>query len=153
MISVKATPGGVPKSSHDINAMMEEVAEWLVEKGWNDDRTFGDELILIVSELIEALEAYRSHGFQEWFTWQPTVMRGNQKVKLPKMTEDQLEALGIPTEMWGPKRREGAAAELAGTLVRLLDTCSRHGFKPGLEFRDEMDYNWSRSYRHGGRAL
>lgn len=143
------TPGGVVKTATHVDTMQEEVAEWIVEKGWNDDRTFGDEMILITSELVEALEAFRDRGFEEWVTHQPTI----NGVKLPKMTPEQLEALGIPEEAWGMGRREGVAPELAGTFVRLLDTCERHGIRLGQEFRQEMEYNWKRAFRHGGRAL
>lgn len=143
------TPNGVPMSDVDTRDMREEVAEWIVAKGWDDDRTFGDELILIVSELVEALEAFRSNGYLEWWTYQPVV----NGVKMPKMTTDQLEALGIDEDDWGPSRREGVAPEIAGTFVRLLDTCAKHGIELGVEFRREMDYNWTRTFRHGGKAL
>lgn len=148
------TPGGLPKSNHDIHEMMAEVAEWLKAKGWDDDRTFGDELILIVSELIEALEAFREHGYEEWTSYQP-VIRGT---KMPKMNNGQVMAMAVAmgveasTLLINP-RREGVGPELAGCLVRILDSCSRHGFMPGIQFRAEMDYNWTRAFRHGGRAL
>lgn len=144
------TPQGNLMSSVDIVAMQHEVKEWVTAKGWNKDRrTFGDELILIVSELVEALEAYREAGFEEWETYQ-LVING---VKMPKMTLEQClvifgEEFTIP-----PPRREGVAPELAGTLVRLLDTCARHNIDLGKEFRQEMDYNWGREYRHGGKKL
>lgn len=145
------TPEGLPVSSVNVADMQAEVKEWVVAKGWNDNRTFGDELILITSELVEALEAFRDRGYEEWFTYQITI----NGVKLPKMTPEQIKAAfpDLPMERWGPPRREGVAAEIAGTFVRLLDTCDRHGFPLGYEFRKEMDYNWTRTFRHGGRSL
>lgn len=112
------TPNGVPMSDVDTRDMREEVAEWIVAKGWNDDRTFGDELILIVSELVEALEAFRSNGFREWDVYQP-VLDG---VKMPKMTRGQVMALCAETginsdELLVNTRREGVAPEIAGTFV------------------------------------
>lgn len=49
----------------DIRDMQNEVYEWAKTKGWEPDldRTFGDECALIHSEVSEALEAYRVHGF------------------------------------------------------------------------------------------
>ncbi len=138
----------VIKSSTDIVAMQEEVRVWVEEKGWLDDRSFGDEIALLISEPIEALESYRVHGFEEWESYQPTI----NGVKMPKMTLEQAEALGIASLLGSP-RREGVAAEFAGTLVRLLDDCVRHNIDLGREFRAEMDYNWTRTHRHGGKKL
>jgi hypothetical protein len=151
----RLTPNGVLQSTTDLVCMEGEVAEWCVAKGWADDgRTFGDELILIASELVEALEAFREHSYEEWVTYQPHVTElVGVPVKMPKMTVTQLQALNIPEELWGLPRREGVAPELAGTFVRLLDSCGRHGFNLGEEFRKEMDYNWTHTFRHGGRAL
>lgn len=144
----------VIKSSTDIVAMTEEVRVWVEEKGWNDDnRSFGDEVALITSEMIEALEAFRDHDYEPWYTYQPQIKLSGVPVKMPKMTEVQLTALGIPDEQWGPPRLEGVEAEIAGCFVRLLDTASRHNIDLGRAFRAEMDYNWTRTYRHGGKAI
>lgn len=144
----------VIKSSTDIVAMQEEVKVWCEEKGWADDGlTFGDELILIASELVEALEAMREHGYEPWYTYTPSVQDTVGIVKMPKMTARQLTALGISPTQWGAPRLEGVEAELAGTFVRLLDSAGRHLFDLGRAFRKEMDYNWTRTYRHGGKSL
>lgn len=143
-------PSGPIKSSVDIVAMQEEVRVWVEAKGWNDDnRSFGDEVALITSEMIEALEAFRDHGYQDWLTYQPVI----NGVKMPKMTEEQLKALGLNGLDMPPPRLEGVTAEIAGCFVRLLDTAARHGIDLGKAFRAEMDYNWTRSYRHGGKAV
>lgn len=144
----------VIKSRVDLVAMQEEVKVWVEEKGWNNDnRTLGDEVALITSEMIEALEAFRTHGYVPWHTYQPHVRDGVGVVKMPKMTPVQLRALNIDEKNWGPSRLEGVEAEIAGCFVRLLDTAVRHGIDLGKAFRAEMDYNWTRSYRHGGKTL
>lgn len=49
--------------------LVDEIYEINVAHGWfDDDRTFGDEIALAHSELSEALEAFRDHGFESWHT-------------------------------------------------------------------------------------
>jgi NTP pyrophosphatase (non-canonical NTP hydrolase) len=45
----------------------EHVYEWAIAKGWEPDRTrtFGDECMLIVTEVAEAIEAYRVRGLED----------------------------------------------------------------------------------------
>jgi NTP pyrophosphatase (non-canonical NTP hydrolase) len=46
-----------------------EAYEVAVSKGWEEDaatRTFGDECMLMASEVSEAFEAYRKRGFESW---------------------------------------------------------------------------------------
>lgn len=141
----------VPDDRGVIRSMIEEVASYVEAKGWNDDRTFGDEAALLHSEISEALESYREHGMETWETFQPTI----DGVKMPKMTREQINCLSdlgarvsVP-----PPLREGVGPEFAGLFVRLLDDCGRHGIDLWDEYRKEMDYNWTRSFRHGNRAL
>ena len=52
------------KSLHEIT---EEVYEVNVEKGWyDDDRTFGDSIALLHSEVSEMLENFREHGLNAY---------------------------------------------------------------------------------------
>jgi NTP pyrophosphatase (non-canonical NTP hydrolase) len=106
------------------------------EKGWyDDDRTFGDEIALIHSELSEALEAYRDGGFQD----QTRYFEGEGM-------EFQLNPNPNP-------KPEGVGAELADVLIRLLDTAYRHGIDLDGEMDRKMAYNRTRPYRHGGKLL
>lgn len=51
----------------NIAAMTDEVWDYTHRKGWepDEDRTFGDEMALLHSEVSEALEAYRKWGFMD----------------------------------------------------------------------------------------
>lgn len=119
-----------------LQLMADEVAACNIEKGWYDvDRTFGDDIALLHSELSEALEAFRQ--------WDVCPME--------KHTDGSFWDRGsiqAPT----PKP-EGVGSELADVLVRLLDTCKRYDIDLFAEWRLKVNYNWSRPYRHGDKAL
>ena len=130
------------------------------QNGWYDNsRTFGDDIALLHSEVSEALEAYRTHGTKRMVTDHATfpyseVHTLNEDEPYPRQwryvhKEGQQE----PEKEYGPSKPEGVPSELADVLVRLLDMCSRYGVDLFAEWRSKMDYNWSRSYRHGGKAL
>lgn len=51
-----------------IAQMQSEVIAWATRKGWHPapERTFGDECALLHSEVSEALEAFRTNGFEDF---------------------------------------------------------------------------------------
>jgi NTP pyrophosphatase (non-canonical NTP hydrolase) len=51
------------------------------------------------------------------------------------------------------EKPEGVASELADVLIRVLDSCGRHGIDLVAEYHRKMDYNWQRAFRHGGRTI
>jgi NTP pyrophosphatase (non-canonical NTP hydrolase) len=117
-----------------LGSMTEEVMNNNIEKGWYEtDRTFGDDVALLHSEVSEALEAFRSWGFED-----ATADRE------PGSWEDSTQ---------GPPKPEGVGAELADVFIRLLDTCGRRNVNLVAEYERKMSYNRTRPYRHGGIAL
>jgi NTP pyrophosphatase (non-canonical NTP hydrolase) len=47
----------------------------------------------------------------------------------------------------------GAHSECADILIRLMDFCNRYNINLGKEVETKLEYNKSRSYRHGGKVL
>lgn len=47
-----------------LNQLIQEVSEWTHAKGWRPDPTksLGDEMIMLVTEIAEVIEAYRKCG-------------------------------------------------------------------------------------------
>lgn len=111
---------------------MDECFRLSGEKGWNDvEREFGTELMLAVSELSEALEEYRN----------------GKPLRAIYYSNAHTSAKSRDS----PLKPEGVAAELADALIRVFDTCRRHGIPLTRALKEKMSYNWTRAYRHGGK--
>jgi len=101
-------------------------------KGWYEtERSFGDDIALLHSEVSEAYEAYRQWG-----------------------TEDATEQAGrvgfVGNQLPKP---EGVGSEFADILIRLLDSCERHGIDLEKELVRKITHNRTRAHRHGGKRV
>lgn len=122
-----------------VSSHMNEVERWTKEKKWwKDGRTVGDDIALIHSELSEALEAYRDYH-------STTIVRYEYRNgELRSVSENEEHEKGKPV---------GVPTEIADVYIRLLHFCAEHGIDLAEEFKRKMDYNWTRTERHGGKAL
>jgi NTP pyrophosphatase (non-canonical NTP hydrolase) len=121
-----------------LSKMMIQVREVNQANGWYDaDRSFGDGIALLHSEVSEALEAYRDHGLAD-----------ATKIPFPEFPEGH--ALHVPGALAKP---EGVGSEFADVLIRLLDECDRSGIDLEAEYHRKIAFNRTRTYRHGGRSL
>ena len=109
-----------------INEYVNESYENAKLKGWHEqERSIGDLICLMHSELSEALEEYRN---------------GN-----------------LPSEVYfnesKPDKPEGIPVELADCVIRIFDFCGLYGIDLESVLNQKMEYNSTRSHRHGGKKV
>lgn len=116
---------GTKMSSSYLNKMRDVCHKISREHGWYDNkRSIGDFIVLMHSELSEALEEHRNgHAPNEVY-----------------FANDGQKPEGIPIEM-------------ADVIIRIMDFCGAHDIDINEAVRLKMEYNEGRSYRHGGKKL
>lgn len=115
--------------------MQQEVMDVNEEKGWYErDRTFGEDVALLHSEVSEALEEFRDYGFAA----------REEHYDVHCIEPDVCQCTPKPL---------GVGSEMADVFIRLLDTCGRRGIDLFAEYERKMAFNKTRPYRHGGKAL
>lgn len=123
--------------------LQEDVHRTATEKGWHSQpRSLGEEIALMHSELSEALEEVRNNT-------------------VPIYYRDSAGNVYEPGEDYGDGyygdgsllKTEGVAAEFADVIIRILD-CAEERDIPVVEaLLHKVEYNKTRSYRHGNKAL
>ena len=110
----------------EIGDLAKEAHEISKSKGWYDEhRSVGDFLVLIHSEVSEALEEFRNRRIGTWFS---TDKKGNQKP-------------------------EGFGVELVDILIRVFDLAEYKGIDLEELLNLKMDYNKTRDRKHGGKVI
>ncbi len=108
----------------DITSMGIEIWSYNEENGWHENWNLPEKLMMVVTELAEAMEELRDHD--------------SNHVYKNKDNPDKLE--GFPVEV-------------ADAMIRLWDIAVNEGFGYTLVqlLNAKNEYNKTRGYRHGGR--
>lgn len=123
------------------NKMAEEVHQNAVDHGfYGAVPSIPERLMLIVSELAEALEEYRNDT--------PTQYVVREELVPGSAIGHRINWITNPME-WRPNEKpEGIASELADAVIRIMDTCAEQGIDIGLMIVKKHEYNKTRSYKH-----
>lgn len=128
----------------NINKLVKDIHNNAKKKGfWKNKREFGTLLMLVVSELAEALEADRKpafvHHLSEKEYKQMKTLLSNHK----KLSDKEFK------EIYQTVARGTISEELADAIIRLLDICGGYKIDIALNIELKMRYNSLRSKMHG----
>lgn len=135
-----------------LEILQDEVARCEQDHGWLNDpitgepitRNDGEAIALMHSELSEALEAIRNSEPALWYEHSFGGGVGSE--------EDHPQAFNSHDRHGVPGKPQGAASELADTIIRIL-AYAEHKKIPVIEaLIDKHNYNITRPYRHGGKT-
>ncbi len=124
-----------------LNRLRDEIHQNAVEHGWwDEERSFGEIIALCHSELSEALEEYRNGNLLSNRTDLPSLYYSGGGYVASDITECC-------------KKPEGIAVELADCIIRILDYCGKENIDIEKIIKIKHEYNKTRPYRHGGKAI
>ena len=127
-----------------LNEWAAEIHENAIAHGWWDDpRTFGEIVALCHSELSEALEEYRNK--------RPLIYCEGLAMNAACVDERCGGAECI--KAFPGRKPEGVAVEMIDCMIRILDWCGKEGVDVDTILEVKHEYNKTRPYRHGGKAL
>lgn len=115
---------------NNLNELRDACYRIAQDKGWHDpgqERTFGEYIALMHSELSEALEEHRNGH------------RPNQ--------------IHYISGKAGTGKPEGIPIELADVIIRIMDYCGSENIDIHKAVALKMEYNSTRPHRHGGKKI
>lgn len=132
-------------ASKSINHLAEAVYEANKAKGfWPDgkNKNIGEALMLITSEIAEALEAHRNGRSANYDSYQAT---------FESIAEEKADPTGDLAHECAFKAhiKDTFEDELADVAIRLFDLCGGLGINLGRHIYLKVAYNATRPYRHG----
>jgi NTP pyrophosphatase (non-canonical NTP hydrolase) len=120
-----------------LNELAQQIHQAARDKGfWDKDRNIGELLMLIVSELSEALEADRSKRIARFNDYMQSY-RGRNDYDPQKIAGFELHI------------KDSFEDEMADALIRILDLCAAKDIDIDWHVRAKLRYNETRPHKHG----
>ena len=119
-----------------VRSLIDEAYKTALSKGWYDgsEPNIGERLMLIVSEVAEALEEYRN---------------GLPLTSIYTLLNGEI----VPLHVKPGSKPEGFVVELADVMIRIADLAGRHNLPLEQAIQAKLVYNKTRPYRHGGKIV
>lgn len=119
-----------------LNKLSEDIYAANKAKGfWDEDRNVGETLMLVVTELSEAMEVHRKTG----------------DIRISEFHKKMV--LNAPMELFPSKFRMLAkdmfGDEIADALIRLFDLAGGFGIDLDFHVSQKLRYNATREHKHG----
>lgn len=129
-----------------LNELAQDVLAINKANGWGDKpHEVGTNLMLIVSELAEAMEADRKGRYCN-------IPDANEREDT-EFDERTFHCSNMDfKEIFEKNIKDRFEDEIADTIIRCLDLCARHNIDIDFHVRAKMEYNKTRGYHHGGKA-
>lgn len=139
-----------------LNAFAQKVHEGNKERGfWDEERNVGELLMLVVSELGEAMEALRKNRKADWDIYHKAREQMEASYPLPEnpgyyRPEEILKLLLLHhSRAFEAAAKDTFEDEVADAVIRLLDLAAGLGIDLERHIGAKLEYNESRPYKHG----
>lgn len=138
----------------EIKQFAKEVHENAVKHGWwDEERSFGDLIALVHSELSEALEEYRN-GHKPDETYYSCKAPATESTNTEKFKGCPVCPAPCNNQCAGHfGKMEGIPSELADVIIRVLDMAEHYGIDIEAALTEKHAYNLTRPYKHGGKVM
>jgi len=131
----------------ELNKLAKSIYEQNKIKGfWDEERNFGELLMLITSELAEALEAHRDGKWVEQKDIEELAVIESSAVLYPDMKEIYD---GLWVRKFKSSIKNSVPDEIADSLIRILDLCGGLGIDIDYHVAQKLKYNKTRPVKHG----
>lgn len=133
----------------NLNEIAKDFHKTAVKKGfWDEPREIGTLLMLIVSELSEALEADRKNKHADLSKMQSDIKRLAEIFK-NSYARDLINADEPFKQAFKDNIKDTFEDEIADTFIRLFDLVGHLGIDIDKHIELKMKYNKTREYKHG----
>jgi NTP pyrophosphatase (non-canonical NTP hydrolase) len=119
-----------------LNELRDEAFAYAEKQGFHERKNFGEKLMLIVSELSEALEADRNG---KWVG--DTVMNNRTVIPLSICCAEKID--------YEKYIKGSVEEELADATIRICDLAGTYNIDLDWHVKAKMAYNETRPYKHG----
>lgn len=134
-----------------MNEWAAEIHENAIAHGWWDEpRSFGEIVALCHSELSEALEEHRDSRPLVYLNTCANIY-GPEGCGKCELIGRKFVPVTVNNDLCG--KLEGVAVEMIDCMIRILDWCGFMGVDVDAILEAKHEYNKTRPYRHGGKAL